>query len=460
MATPWGAATVVDELALRQQAGERRFSSLVQLLEAPGGERLVRFAYSTGGSARRGPVTLRARDLEKLRDAARRRGPSWRRRWASRRRRLGRRCLDGELRTTTEPRRRATRGSARRRRSRAAGSTACSGCGISPKTLPLGVDDAGHVRDRAVRVVRLGVAEDDLPVLLELGEQLRVGEPAALAVLHGDRQRLPLRAAGRERRVRPLDRRAARRGTRTRATRSGAARRAAAGPRRGPGSRCRSRARARPRRRSGSPRPSPARSWRSRRSAGSRRTRSRPAARPRPRRAAAGSACQTGTGLGADRLQRPGGVAVVARAREGDDGDPRAPAHACRPARSRSSRSAGSRAAGGTSARRSSRALAGSACAELEVDHAADARLADLEAEVAQRARRPPRPAGRGCPASAGRGRSPSPEHGRRVGEVVVERDPGQALERLDVARARPGDDVVRAAPGRDRSCPSRVVSQ
>jgi len=70
VATPWGAATVVEELALRQRAGDRRFASLVQLLEAPSGERLVRFAYSTGGSARRGPVTLRARDLEKLREQA------------------------------------------------------------------------------------------------------------------------------------------------------------------------------------------------------------------------------------------------------------------------------------------------------------------------------------------------------------------------------------------------------
>ena len=30
-------------------------------------ERLVRFAYSTGGAARRGPVTLRAADVERLR---------------------------------------------------------------------------------------------------------------------------------------------------------------------------------------------------------------------------------------------------------------------------------------------------------------------------------------------------------------------------------------------------------
>jgi hypothetical protein len=41
----------------------------VQLLEAENGERLVRFAYATGGAARRGPVTLRARDLERLRVA-------------------------------------------------------------------------------------------------------------------------------------------------------------------------------------------------------------------------------------------------------------------------------------------------------------------------------------------------------------------------------------------------------
>ena len=64
--TPWGAATVVDELSLRQRAGDKRFASIVQLLDG-GGEHLVRFAYSTGGSARRGPVTLRARDLERLR---------------------------------------------------------------------------------------------------------------------------------------------------------------------------------------------------------------------------------------------------------------------------------------------------------------------------------------------------------------------------------------------------------
>jgi len=68
-ATPWGSAIVVEELRLQQRAGEKRFSSIVQLLEDARGERLVRFAYATDGTARRGPVTLRARDLEKLRAA-------------------------------------------------------------------------------------------------------------------------------------------------------------------------------------------------------------------------------------------------------------------------------------------------------------------------------------------------------------------------------------------------------
>jgi hypothetical protein len=73
IATPWGKATLVDEVRVQQRAGDKRFSSLVQLLEAKDGERFVRFAYATNGVARRGPVTLRARDLERLRDALRER---------------------------------------------------------------------------------------------------------------------------------------------------------------------------------------------------------------------------------------------------------------------------------------------------------------------------------------------------------------------------------------------------
>jgi hypothetical protein len=43
----------------------------VQLLEDDKGDWLVRFADSTGGTARRGPVTLRGADLERLRVALR-----------------------------------------------------------------------------------------------------------------------------------------------------------------------------------------------------------------------------------------------------------------------------------------------------------------------------------------------------------------------------------------------------
>jgi hypothetical protein len=67
-ATPWGQAELIEELKLAQTASGKKFASLVQLLEVPGGEVLVRFAYATSGSARRGPVTLRARDLQRLRE--------------------------------------------------------------------------------------------------------------------------------------------------------------------------------------------------------------------------------------------------------------------------------------------------------------------------------------------------------------------------------------------------------
>src|SRR6185503_14113354 len=66
-ATPWGPASLVEELTVPQRSGDKRFASIVQLLEGAKGERLVRFAYATDGTARRGPVTLRPRDLERLR---------------------------------------------------------------------------------------------------------------------------------------------------------------------------------------------------------------------------------------------------------------------------------------------------------------------------------------------------------------------------------------------------------
>lgn len=67
--TPWGPASVVEEVTLRQRVGDKSFASVVQLLEGPRGEPFVRFAYSTDGVARRGPVTLRGRDMETLRAA-------------------------------------------------------------------------------------------------------------------------------------------------------------------------------------------------------------------------------------------------------------------------------------------------------------------------------------------------------------------------------------------------------
>ena len=67
--TPWGKTEVLEELTVPQRAGEKRFATVIQLLADEKGEELVRFAYSTGGTARRGPVTLRARDLERLRSA-------------------------------------------------------------------------------------------------------------------------------------------------------------------------------------------------------------------------------------------------------------------------------------------------------------------------------------------------------------------------------------------------------
>ena len=66
VSTPWGKATRVEEVSVPQRAGERRFATVVQLLQDERGEPLVRLAYTTDGVVRRGPVTLRQPDLEKL----------------------------------------------------------------------------------------------------------------------------------------------------------------------------------------------------------------------------------------------------------------------------------------------------------------------------------------------------------------------------------------------------------
>jgi hypothetical protein len=64
--TPWGTATILEEITVPQSAEEREFVTRIQLLEDEEGNVLVRFAYSTSDIARRGPVTLRERDLRRL----------------------------------------------------------------------------------------------------------------------------------------------------------------------------------------------------------------------------------------------------------------------------------------------------------------------------------------------------------------------------------------------------------
>ena len=59
----------MEETRVDQRAAGRRFQTIVQLLEDEKGGELVRFAYTTDGTARRGPVTMRVRDVERLRSA-------------------------------------------------------------------------------------------------------------------------------------------------------------------------------------------------------------------------------------------------------------------------------------------------------------------------------------------------------------------------------------------------------
>lgn len=61
----------MERVSVKQQAAEKRFASVFELLETERGERLVRIAYTTNGAARRGPVTLRARRRAAPRGAAR-----------------------------------------------------------------------------------------------------------------------------------------------------------------------------------------------------------------------------------------------------------------------------------------------------------------------------------------------------------------------------------------------------
>lgn len=73
--TPWGRATVVERVSVPQRIGGKQFESVVELLDAGTGERLVRFGYATAGVGRRGPLTVRLRDLARLRRTAGSRAP-------------------------------------------------------------------------------------------------------------------------------------------------------------------------------------------------------------------------------------------------------------------------------------------------------------------------------------------------------------------------------------------------
>ena len=64
--TAFGQAELVEEVAIPQSSELREFNTHIQLLKAVNGEELVRFAYSTDATARRGPVTLRMADLRRL----------------------------------------------------------------------------------------------------------------------------------------------------------------------------------------------------------------------------------------------------------------------------------------------------------------------------------------------------------------------------------------------------------
>ncbi|HET7138066.1 MAG TPA: hypothetical protein VFI04_06900 [Gaiellaceae bacterium] len=68
-ATPFGRATMVERVSLPQAVGGKRFATVLELLETDRGDRLVRIAYTTDGVVRRGPITLRSRDLARLREA-------------------------------------------------------------------------------------------------------------------------------------------------------------------------------------------------------------------------------------------------------------------------------------------------------------------------------------------------------------------------------------------------------
>jgi hypothetical protein len=64
--TPWGRATLVEEVAIDHEALDRGYTAVVQLLELQDGEQLVRFGARAQGAHRLNCLTLRASELEEL----------------------------------------------------------------------------------------------------------------------------------------------------------------------------------------------------------------------------------------------------------------------------------------------------------------------------------------------------------------------------------------------------------
>jgi hypothetical protein len=67
--TPWGRASVVEEVAVPHSTGDRSFEAVVQLLETREGEQLVRFGARRRAGRRLTCLTLRSDELHELEEA-------------------------------------------------------------------------------------------------------------------------------------------------------------------------------------------------------------------------------------------------------------------------------------------------------------------------------------------------------------------------------------------------------
>jgi hypothetical protein len=63
---PWGPATVEEETTIAASAKERELELGVARLSGADGEQMLRFFYRTEGRTARGPLTLRAGEIDAL----------------------------------------------------------------------------------------------------------------------------------------------------------------------------------------------------------------------------------------------------------------------------------------------------------------------------------------------------------------------------------------------------------